>query len=123
MKRALVFLLPAFFSFTSHAEQLELPLQPAQCISLSEAQKKVADYLTPLIGQAPMDDFSWITDDEILTTDDLVKAITSLKWHNATGQFETTSLVDGYCAAGASCWGWYAVDCEGTVTPFYTGED
>lgn len=123
MKRVIAFLLPALFSLTSLAHQLELPLKPQQCLSHAEAQDKIAAYLIPLVGQAPLDDFDWITEDDVITSKDVVTAVNTLLWSKDLGVFVTNTLVYGYCAPGAQCWGWYTVDCNGHVIPEYIAEE
>lgn len=112
-----------FSSLFSFAEQMELPLEPRQCISISQAQQALKNYLTPMIGHAPFDDFPWLDGTTALTKKDVQKALNSMKWNSRRFVYETTSIVYGECAPAASCWGWYTVDCQGKIDASEGGED
>ncbi|KYG70785.1 hypothetical protein AZI85_02315 [Bdellovibrio bacteriovorus] len=120
MKKLVFTALVSLFSTTSFAQQLELPLQPIQCISVQEAAVALNNYLTPLIGTVPSDDFEWA--DEEVTQEDVTRALRSLKWNQKAFNYQSTAVTEGYCAAGASCWGYYEIDCAGNVTANYDGE-
>ncbi|WP_374076375.1 hypothetical protein [Bdellovibrio bacteriovorus] len=124
MKSVAFLIMSMFISISSFAEQLELPLEPQQCISVSQAKTVLNKYLSPLVGQVLVDDFSWLSeDDAVLTQRDVTHALASLTWDAKSFAYETSAIVDGYCAAGASCWGWYAVDCNGNIEARMDGEE
>ncbi|MEK2647221.1 hypothetical protein [Bdellovibrio sp. BCCA] len=124
MKSVAFVVLSLFLSASSFAEQLELPLEPRQCVTLDQAKTALNNYLSPLVGRSLNDDFYWIIDGEfILTKDDVKRALKSLSWDSKSFKYQTAAIVDGYCAAGASCWGWYTVDCAGKIDALVDGED
>ncbi|KYG70783.1 hypothetical protein AZI85_02305 [Bdellovibrio bacteriovorus] len=112
------------FSQVSLAEQLELPLEPRACISLQDAQSSLAKYMNPLVGTVPVDDFNWLKEDDVpLTARDVAHAVKSLEWDARGLVYQSSAVYDGYCAAGASCWGWYVVDCAGKIEARMDGEE
>ncbi|WII73404.1 hypothetical protein QJS83_05915 [Bdellovibrio sp. 22V] len=124
MKSVMFVFLSLFLSLSCFAEQLELPLEPKQCIEINQAKAVLNNYLAPLVGQSLNDEFYWIIDGEYtLTTDDVKRALKSLTWNAKSFKYQTSAIIDGYCAAGASCWGWYTVDCAGKIDALVDGED
>jgi len=124
VKSAAFFVLAMFVSFSSFAQQLELPLEPQQCITRSDAQKILKSYLSPLIGQVLSEDFPWVREDGALLSKEIAdSAVASLTWDSKSFSYESTWVVEDYCAPGASCWGWYTVDCSGRIEPRTDGED
>lgn len=124
MKSMIFSVLLTLFSSMAFAEQLELPLQPRQCIQLPQAQQVLTSYLSSLMGQVPSEDFPWLDcDAPVVTYKDVKKAAASLRWNAKTFKFESTTIAEGYCAPAASCWGWYTVDCQGKIQAEENGED
>lgn len=124
MKSVAFLIMSMFISVSSFAEQLELPLEPKQCLSLNGAKTVLNKYLSPLVGQVLVDDFSWLSeDDAVLTKKDVQQALASMRWEAKSFTYVTGAVVDGYCAAGASCWGWYTVDCAGNIEALMDGEE
>lgn len=126
MKFAIASLCLVFSVSSALAEQLELPLQPRQCIDAKQAQKVLLNYLNPLVGQILTEDFPFLDGDrdaKSLTSVEVKDAVAKLKWNQSSFQYFSGTVAEGYCATAASCWGWYAVDCQGQINPLIDGEE
>lgn len=51
------------------------------------------------------------------------KAVQKLKWNATNNQYETDVMWSFECAASASCWGGFIVDCDGGTTGWFEGEE
>ncbi|MCB0377869.1 MAG: hypothetical protein KDD33_05190 [Bdellovibrionales bacterium] len=96
------------------------------CVNRHVAEKNLKDYLAPLTGQVPVDDFPWLDEDDessILSLSKIVEAAYSLQYNSTTESYMTGVVFTQECASAAECWGKYEVKCDGTVEAWWEGEE
>jgi hypothetical protein len=102
------------------------------CMDLSKAQDMV--YLQ-VIKKPGLEVFSDIIpfcsqssgeqyyQEECIAEEDVMKAIYRLSWNEERYRFESPTVYEWYCAAGAECWIGLTLECDGTQGVWFEGED
>ena len=98
---------------------------PKTCINNVTAKAKLEKYLNDQKDTVPLDDFPWLDEedeDSVLTSSKIAQTLNSMYLSNHSGIYDTESSFSQQCAAGADCWGWYTVACDGTVEAMWDGD-
>ena len=97
-----------------------------QCVSKDVAKEKLKEFFKGNYNTTPVDWFFWLDDgieEDLFTEATAQMALDSLYWDTDSAEYMTTTIYDGYCAAGAECWGGFRVSCSGDADTWYYGED
>lgn len=110
-------------------EQLDLDFGHGHCVTLDQAQSALTQYLGANPAATVSDDFPFVSDEDLEGLEALNPSLLTARIVNGmffkaqSDLYMTKSVVTGYCAPAAECWGYYVVNCQGQVEARLDGED
>lgn len=113
------------YSFLGYSSEEETP-EPTTCVDEATAKQALEKSFKGLYNTVPVDDFSWLSEDKeenVVTTELVNKAVTSLHWDKDNNQYFTEVLFRAECAASVECSSGYSVDCNGDVYPWTEADE